>query len=149
MLMSHFLKTMPQPKLFVATKAFIIHDGKVLVLRESTEYVDGSNAGKFDVVGGRLQPGERFDDSLLREVQEETGLTVKIGKPFFVNEWRPVVKGEEWQIVGIFFACTADTDTVTLSADHAEYQWIDPKDFDKYPMIENLKLAFTAYVALG
>src|SRR3989344_8134095 len=112
-------------KLFVATKAFIVNDkGKVLLVRESSKYKDGSNAGKLDIVGGRVEPGQRFDDSLKREVKEETGLEVKIGKPFFVNEWRPVVRGEQWQIVGIFFACTTTTDTVTLSQDHDAYEWI-------------------------
>ena len=90
-------------KIFVATKAFIIHDGKVLLLKESSAYTDGSNVGKFDVVGGRVQPGQRFDESLIREIKEETGLHVTIGRPFFVNEWRPIVRGEQWQIVGTFF----------------------------------------------
>lgn len=37
-------------RVFVATKAFIIHEGKVLLLREASAYKDGSNAGRFDVV---------------------------------------------------------------------------------------------------
>ncbi len=80
-----------EPKFFIATKAFIVRDRKVLIVRESSKYQDGTNAAKYDVVGGRLTPGERFDESLRREVKEETGLEVKIGKPFFVNEWRSVV----------------------------------------------------------
>src|SRR3989338_9321118 len=115
-------------KLFVATKAFIIHDNKVLCLKESAKYVDGANRGKFDVVGGRLKPGERFDESLLRETKEETGLDVTIGKPFCVQEWRPVVRGEQWQIVGIFFECHATSPEVILSADHDAYEWINPKE---------------------
>jgi 8-oxo-dGTP diphosphatase len=135
-----------EPKLFVATKAFIVHNGKVLILRESSKYEDGSNAGRFDVVGGRVQPGQRFDESLLREIREETGLDVRIGRPFFVNEWRPVVRGEPWQIVGTFFECFAVSDQVKLSEDHGEYQWIDPKDFRKFPLIDNLVPAFESYL---
>lgn len=86
-------------KLFVATKAFILYDGKVLLLKESSKYQDGTNAERFDIVGGRVEPGQRFDESLLREIKEETGLDVEIGRPFFVNEWRPIVRGEQWQIV--------------------------------------------------
>lgn len=134
-------------QLFVATKAFIVRNGKVLLLRESTKYTDGSNAGRYDVVGGRIQPGQRFDESLLREIKEETGLTAKIGRPFFVNEWRPVVKGNPWQIVGTFFECFADTDQVALSEDHDEYVWIDPKDFRKYNLIPNLVPAFESYLS--
>ncbi|MCF7831733.1 MAG: NUDIX domain-containing protein [Candidatus Pacebacteria bacterium] len=133
-------------KLFTAIKAFIIYDGKVLLLKESTEYTDGTNAGKFDVVGGRVNPGQRFDESLIREIQEETGLNVKIGRPFFVNEWRPVVRGEQWQIVGTFFECFAESDNVVLSKDHKEYIWIDPKEYKKYNLIDNLIPAFESYL---
>jgi 8-oxo-dGTP diphosphatase len=134
-------------QLFVATKAFIVYNGKVLLLRESTRYTDGSNAGRFDVVGGRIQPGQRFDESLLREIKEETGLYAKVGRPFFVNEWRPVVKGQQWQIVGTFFECFVDSDKVTLSEDHDEYAWIDPIDFKKYNLIPNLVPAFESYLS--
>ncbi|MGC9610641.1 MAG: NUDIX domain-containing protein [Minisyncoccia bacterium] len=133
-------------KLFVATKAFIINDGKVLIVRESSRYRDGTNVGKFDIVGGRVELGQRFNESLKREVKEETGLEVEIGKPFFVNEWRPVVKDEEWQIVGIFFECIPNSVDVKLSEDHDMFEWIDPKEYENYPIIENLKPIFEAYL---
>ncbi|MFA5010081.1 MAG: NUDIX domain-containing protein [Patescibacteria group bacterium] len=135
-----------EPKIFVATKAFIVFNGKVLILRESTKYEDGSNVARFDVPGGRLKPGQRFDESLLREIMEETGLTVKIGKPFFVNEWRPVVRGEQWQIVGTFFECETNSDRVVLSEDHDAFEWIDPKEFQNYNLIPNLLPAFEAFL---
>ncbi len=133
-------------KLFAATKAFIKRDGKILLVREATSYQDGSNAGKFDIVGGRVEMGQRFDESLLREIKEETGLLATIGKPFFVNEWRPVVRGEEWQIIGVFFECEAGAGDIVLSEDHSEYLWIDPVDYKNYPLIENLHPAFEAYL---
>jgi 8-oxo-dGTP diphosphatase len=129
---------------FIATKAFIVHDGKILILRESSAYTDGTNTGRYDVPGGRLKPGEHFMDSLRREIAEETGLSVTIKAPFFVNEWRPRVKGEQWQIVGIFFLCESETNNVTLGDDHDDYQWIHPEEYEQYPLIENLKDAFTA-----
>lgn len=133
-------------KLFVATKAFVVHEGKVLLVREADTYKDGTNIGMFDIVGGRVTPGERFDDGLIREIKEETGLTVTIGSPFFVNEWRPVVRGENWQIVATFFECEAMVGEVILSEDHSEYIWINPRDYHDYPLIENLKEAFERYL---
>ena len=132
-------------KIFVATKAFINYKGKILIIRESSEYLEGANRGKYDVVGGRVEPGQRFDESLVREVKEETGLSVKLGKPFYVGEWRPIVRGEQWQIVGTFFECFSDSDKVILSKDHNKFVWIHPKDFKKYNLIENLIPAFTTY----
>jgi 8-oxo-dGTP pyrophosphatase MutT (NUDIX family) len=133
-------------KLFVATKAFVSHNGKVLVIRESGAYADGSNPGKYDIVGGRLEPGENYLESLLREIREETGLEVAVGKPFFVNEFRPTVRGEDWQIIGIFFECSSSSDVVKLSPDHDAYKWIDPADFAQNQVIENLWPAFETYV---
>lgn len=133
-------------KLWVATKAFIEHKGKILVLCESGKYTDGTNEGTYDVVGGRLTPGEHFKEALHREVKEETGLDVEIKKPFYVNEWRPNVKGEQWQIVGIFFTCTTNIDRIILSKDHDSYKWIEPQDYESENLIKNLYPAFKAYL---
>jgi len=133
-------------KIFVATKAFINFRGKILIVRESTKYKDGTNFGYYDVPGGRIKPGQRFDKSLLREIKEETGLKVRIGRPFYVGEWRPKAEKEQWQIVGTFFECFARSNKVKLSRDHDNYQWINPKDYKKYKLIGNLKLAFENYL---
>jgi len=134
-------------KLFAATKALILYQGKVLLLKESTNYKDGSQIGKYDVVGGRVTPGEKFEDSFRREILEETGLRVKIGKPFFVNESWPVVREEKWQIIRIFFETYSESDKVVLSEDHESYIWIDPKDYKDYQIIENLVPVFEAYLS--
>lgn len=136
-------------KLFVATKAFILYEGKVLIIQESSKYKDGSNIGKFDVVGGRITPGEHFEESLRREVMEETGLKIRLGKPFFVNESRPVVRGENWQVIRMYFETFAENDKIVLGEDHENYLWIDPKDYKKYNIIENMYPAFETYIENG
>ncbi len=138
-----------EPKLFIATKALVVNNGKVLILRESGFYQDGMNAGRFDVPGGRLQPGERFDQALRREVLEETGLNVEILKPIAVNEWRPVVRGESWHIVGVFFECSTDSSAVRTGPDHDAHLWIDPIEHQKYGIIDNLKPVFVEYIKIA
>lgn len=133
-------------RLFAATKALVLNNGKVLLLKESVNYKDGTQAGKFDVVGGRIAPGEKFDDSLRREVLEETGLNVEIGKPFFVNESRPKVRGENWQVIRIFFEAFSESSEVALSEDHDEYIWINPEEYKDYRIIDNLVPVFEAYL---
>ncbi len=66
----------------LATRAFIIYEGKVLIIRESPGYKYARNIGKYDLPGGKVRPGEKMADGLRREVLEEVGLDVKIGKPF-------------------------------------------------------------------
>lgn len=44
-------------------------DGKVLIVREGKKYEDGTELGKWDVVGGRIEPEESIYAGLRREVQ--------------------------------------------------------------------------------
>lgn len=135
-------------RLFIATKALINHQGLVLILRESNKYIDGVQAGKFDVPGGRMTvEGESFIDSLHREIREESGLNIHTIRPFFVNEFRVTKPKEIWQIVAMYFSAQSETKVVTLSDDHCEYQWIDPKTHHDYPLIENLHPIFEAYLS--
>jgi 8-oxo-dGTP diphosphatase len=138
---------METPTPVPAVKAFIVHDGNVLLVREAMNYATGTNQGKYDVVGGKVKPGEHFEDGLRREIREETGLTVRIGRPFYVGEWRPLVGGTQYHIVGIFFECFAESGTVTLGPDHDEYRWIDPRTYADHALIETLIPAFQAYLA--
>lgn len=134
------------PKLFVATKAFILHEGKVLILRESGSYQEGTNVGKYDLPGGRLNPGEAVMDGLRREIMEETGLTVEVLGPLAVNEWRPTVRGEEWHVVGMFFLCEAVSSDVRIGEDHDAYEWINPRAYKEAGVIESLSVVFEAYL---
>lgn len=135
-----------EPRLFIATKAFILHQGKILILREAGTYQDGTQTGKYDIAGGRLKPGEHVEEALIREVKEEAGLDVAMGQVIAVNESWPVVRGEQWQIVRVFFVCDALTDVVQLSEDHDAYEWIDPAEYRNYGVIDNLHPVFEAYL---
>lgn len=133
----------------LATRAFIIHEGKVLIIRESPCYKYATNIGKYDLPGGKVRPGEKMADGLKREVLEEVGLDVKIGKPFYADEWSPERDGVILQIFGVFIKCTIDDSSeVKLGEDHDDYKWIDPADYTEYPIItENLE-AFKAYLSI-
>ncbi len=134
--------------LFIAGKALIRWRGKVLIVRESSAYKVGTNPGRWDVVGGRITPGEPFQRSVKREIREEVGLSVALGQPFFVNESWPVIKGKQWQIVRVFYTAIARSGRVQLSPDHDAWQWIDPRQFRRYRIIGNLVPIFTAYLKL-
>ena len=133
-------------KLFAATKAFIECEGKILVLRESSKDPERVHIGKYDVPGGRINPGESFDSCLIREVREETGLEVKIEKIFFVNESWPKIGSDQYQVVRMFFVCSSDSISIKLSDEHDHYLWIDPKRYKDYNIIENLFPAFEEYL---
>ena len=116
-------------KLFVGAKAVVVRDGKILLLRESTEYDEGTEAGKWDVPGGRIDDGESVRDGLVREVKEESSLDVIPGKAIECFDNFPVIKGEECHIVRVyFFATEHEEKSVVLSQDHDQFDWVDPAD---------------------
>lgn len=132
----------------IATKAVIVNDkGQVLILREARTYGDGTNRGKYQLPGGRLNPGEALLDGLEREVYEESGLKVGIGLPIYAGEWRPVIKGIQNQIIGIFFVCKPLTETVRLSEEHDDYQWVLPSEISQYELTSPEEKVFEAYTA--
>lgn len=50
-------------------------DGKLLLVRRNEETY-GKMIGKWDIPGGRIEPGSSLMENLRREVQEETSLAV-------------------------------------------------------------------------
>lgn len=65
---------MSSGKPYGLTVRAVIYDdsGRILLLKRSVR--SRNYPGKWEFPGGKVDPGERFDDAVLREVEEETGL---------------------------------------------------------------------------
>lgn len=121
----------------IAMKAVIANaEGKVLIVRIADAPKAGTNAGKYSLPGGKLKPGEVWDEGLIREVKEETGLVVEVVKPLQVGEWRPVVQGKQLQIIGVFFDCRTDNFEVTLSEENDSYERVDVSTLNSFDVLE-------------
>ncbi len=111
-------------KLFIGAKALIERDGKILLIREAA-YDEGTNLGKWDVPGGRIEPHEPILVGLAREVMEESGLNIVPQHVLTVEETFPIIKGEACHIIRVYYLATTNSSEVVLSPDHNEYQWVD------------------------
>jgi ADP-ribose pyrophosphatase YjhB (NUDIX family) len=132
--------------LFVAQKAIIVNQNKILILREAESYKDSANIGKWGVPGGRIKPGEHIVEALKREVFEESGLDIVVDIPLHVDEWFPQVRGEQWQIVATFRLCQLKgSDHVTLSDEHDSFEWIGEDDIEKFNLMPEDVRAIRAY----
>ncbi len=67
--MQDYTEDMPVLEVFAA-RAIIRRDGRIAMQL--------GNNGEYKIPGGRLEPGETILEALIREVQEETGLLVKM-----------------------------------------------------------------------
>lgn len=58
----------------LVVSAGIVRDGRLLMVQEGKE----GFRGMWGLPGGRVEPFERIEDAIVREVREETGLDIRI-----------------------------------------------------------------------
>ena len=119
-----------------AIKALIIKDNHFLALHKRN-----IQSLKYELPGGRMSFGETAEETVIREVLEET--TLNITPVSLVDTWNYVA--ETKQVTGVIYlcklapsnktACTAQTPpaTITLSEEHDQYAWLTPtpESFEK------------------
>ena len=107
---------------------------KFLIIRRSDSARGEHHFWEFP--GGRLELGETPEEALVREVLEETGLSITIIRP--IQTWS-FFRKEDTQIIGVTFLCKASVDTVILSSEHDAYAWITFDELDQYHIVPSVR----------
>lgn len=125
-------------KLFVAAHGLIVKNDRYLVTRRLA--TDGYMPGKWDLPGGTVEAGETVEQGLLREVIEETTLSVEVTRPFSI--YTNLADIPERETVAIIFLCRWTSGDVQLS-EHDEYRWVTKDELaqlDRIHFLEALAL---------
>lgn len=107
--------------------------GKILLLQVNPQKLRGDQLAYWDLPGGRLQKGDSVKDTLLREIEEETGITtVSEITPLTVvlsNIRIPLENNDSVGLILSVYTCTVPQDaSITLSDEHGAYRWVIAKD---------------------
>ncbi len=130
---------MARKEMVTLTNMCLIEDkeGKVVVqIRDPKRYRWSGVA----FPGGHIEEGENFHDSVVREVQEETGLTVTDARLVGLKHW-PDKEGHRYIV--FLYKATEFTGTIR-STEEGEVRWVEKSDLPQmdlaYDLLEILKV---------
>jgi len=98
----------------IAARAVILHDDRLLLVNA---YAD-ANSTLWCAPGGGVEKGSSIPDNLIREVHEETGLTISVGPPCLINEFHDPKTG--FHQIEVFFRCK-------ITQGRLDPDWQDPE----------------------
>ena len=122
-------------KTYFVVTGIVRHKGKILVLQKSDN--DYNYPGKWSLCSGYVKEFESAEDTLLREIKEETGLKAKLqgkGKLIHVKDKN---KNKSWVIV--VFPCSVKSGKVNLCHENKNFKWIKPKELKSLDTVPGLK----------
>ena len=116
--------------------------GRLLMIKRGHE----PGAGLWSIPGGRIEPGETDEEALVREMFEETGLAVEVGR-LIGRVQRPGPNGTVIDIAD--YAATVTGGTLRPGDDAADACWVDSADMGSLEITQGLIEALTGWGVLG
>lgn len=116
------------PTVLVVAVALIDVDGRVLIAKRP----EGKQlAGLWEFPGGKVEPGERPEAALIRELREELGIEVSESclAPFVFASHAY----ESFHLLMPLYLCRRWSGVVT-AREHAALAWVKPNKLSDYPM---------------
>ena len=125
---------MPHKPFGLSVKMLIRDDkGRVLFLKRSPQ--SNWNPGKWDLPGGKVHQGEKFDNALMREVIEETGLQIVIERVLGAGQYETA----HHKVIQLILEGRSPTNHVHLSREHDDFAWVDPREVQSLEICGEIK----------
>jgi predicted aconitase with swiveling domain len=113
--------------------------GMMLILKRSQKV--GTNKGKWAAVSGFIERGEKPEETALKEVAEETGITTARlegrGETLRIRDGTYI-----WSIYPFLFE--VGNEEVKLDWEHTECVWVDPAELEGYETVPGFRKVLDA-----
>ena len=124
---------------------FTFRVGGILIQREHVLCQADSREDFFFLPGGRAELGETASVSLLREMQEELGVVMKIERLLYVVENFFTDPNNIWHELGLYFLMTAPADSYLYQSletiervdevgNELRFDWLPIAQLEAYPL---------------
>lgn len=121
--------------MILTTLCYIEKDGKYLMLHRTKKKQDISK-GKWLGIGGKFEEGESPEECILREVKEETGLTLKSCKLRCIVTYVSTT----WETEYMYVFTSNDIEGELIECNEGDLEWIDIKEITKLNTWEGDKI---------
>ena len=126
---------------FVGVGAVILSEGKVLIVKRKYDPL----AGQWSLPGGGVELGETLEDSIVREMLEETGLEIEVGP--VIEVFDRITRDEQGEVryhfVLVDYLCWPVGGELCAGSDVADARFVDPSELPRF----NLTAKATEVVA--
>lgn len=126
-----------EDKFHLGIKALITNkENKILLLKVNKEKLKNHNDETYlDIPGGRIQIVDTVENTLKREIEEETGIkeiyNIKPVNMVLSNIRIPLEKENVGLILSVYACNIAENAKIKLSEEHTEYAWFTPEEAAK------------------
>ena len=108
----------------------VIDEDRILLVKRGEE----PGKGLWAVPGGKVRFGELLTEAAIREVLEETGLSVRLGDVIWAGE----NISEFGHMIIIDFLGSRESGVVSAADDAADAQWVDLSAARSYPLTHTM-----------
>ncbi len=112
------------------TTLCLIHTGDRYLLQDRIK----ADWKGFTLPGGHVEPGESIVDSVIREMKEETGLTIRNPKLCGIKQF-PIEGGRYI----VFLFRTGEFEGELISSEEGKMHWVNKEELSKVNLVNDLR----------